>query len=286
MKLKLKLSRNADSFINYLQNFSKIQPSLLLEIDINNEMFVAKCLSESRASVRYSTIDFESCNIGVAVPNEKANSRINLGILNQLPKFIRVIERFNEDLDSTESTSFDIDLEFTSIKNKDNMDMLACTVVEFISPTLSMKFDGFMLAEFKYMTDEQFFSNIFNVGNPIEFNISSDIIDNAIKTSEIAKNNSTDNSIIFMSKGKDIYVTDSKNEQKSNYCFKITTTGTECSPFSVALNRDIFIKMFNKSKEDYSIIIGLSPLNNNIIDRVLFNSLNTNTKMVISCLSE
>ena len=102
MHLKLTLNGSVDPFVNYLKNFAKIRPSLLIEIDTKLKAFVAKTFSEDRASIRFSAISFDDCHIAVtAHENEKelGDNRIKTGILIQLPKLIKIVERFGSDVD-------------------------------------------------------------------------------------------------------------------------------------------------------------------------------------------
>ena len=123
MHLKLTLNGSVDPFVNYLKNFAKIRPSLLIEIDTKLKAFVAKTFSEDRASIRFSAISFDACNVTITShENEKelGDNRIKTGILIQLPKLIKIVERFGSDLDDKGNSNFDIDVDYDILKNSDN----------------------------------------------------------------------------------------------------------------------------------------------------------------------
>ena len=100
MKLKLDLKGDITPFSSFLKTFAKVRSSLLLEIDTNQKAFISKVFSEDRASVLYSAISFEDCNMTVVSHDgekELGKNRIKAGILIQLPKFIKIVERLGAD---------------------------------------------------------------------------------------------------------------------------------------------------------------------------------------------
>ena len=59
MQLQFKNNKNASEFSNWLKGFKDIQNSLLLEIDLIENAFIAKCFPPSKSIVRYSKLSFE-----------------------------------------------------------------------------------------------------------------------------------------------------------------------------------------------------------------------------------
>ena len=140
MLLKLNLNGEVGPFINYLKNFAKIRPSLLIEIDTTSNAFIAKTFSEDRASVRYSLISFSDCNMMVVKnegESELDNKRIKAGILIHLPKLIKILERFGSDVDDKGNCNFDIDIEYDKLKNQDNTEDYVATSISFTSSVFS-----------------------------------------------------------------------------------------------------------------------------------------------------
>ena len=134
MHLKLNLRGSVDPLVTYLKNFAKIRPSLLIEIDTNSKSFVAKTFSDDRASVRFSAISFADCNITVVANDgekELGKNRIKAGILIQLTKLIRIIERFGADVDDKGLCNFDIDIEYNKLINADNETDFVTTILSF-----------------------------------------------------------------------------------------------------------------------------------------------------------
>lgn len=286
MELRLSLSSNSDAFINYLKNFAKMRSSLLLEIDVKKSMFVAKTVSEDRSSVRYSAIDFDTCNISVSPDADfEISDRIKLGILNQLPKLIKMCERFGSDLDGTDQTSFSINIVYDKVLNPDNTFNYVSSGVGFSSKALSMKFDGFKLTEFRYMTDDVFFNTVFSVSDAICFELSPELIDNTVKTSDIIKRNPKEDLLFISVKDSQVFAHDVTKQSLSNFNYNLCSLSEKSDvELSVPIRRDTFIRMFSKTEETFKVSLGKSV--KGVLDRVVFDSLNSPTKIVISAVSE
>ena len=143
--LKLNLNGSAEPLVNYLKNFAKIQNSLLLEIDTDMKVFVAKIFTRERSAVRFSSISFEDCSISIVSDNskERGSNRIKAGILIQLNKLIKMIERFGSDTDKEGKSDFIIRIDYDTLVNNGNTDYIA-TVIAFENSYLKMKMDGFI----------------------------------------------------------------------------------------------------------------------------------------------
>jgi hypothetical protein len=298
MHLKLNLNGSVDPFVNYLKNFVKIRPSLLIEIDTNTKAFVAKTFSEDRASVRFSAISFSDCNMSVVSNDgeeELKDKRIKAGILIQLPKFIRIVERFGADVDEKGLCNFDIDIDYDKLAGKDNSIDYVTTAIGFNSPALKMKMDGFRISELKYLSDDTFNNVVFNVQDPATLEISPATISSIIKTSDIIKIDARKDTLVFYVDGQDVYVKDfagkdDKGKDKpANFVFKIGTL--EQKPgyeIRAAIFREKFIQMMDKTDDTYKLILGRRPTSDGgyVVDRILFDSINTSTKVVISIVNE
>ena len=294
MQLKLNLNGSVDPFVSYLKNFAKIRPSLLIEIDTKSKAFVAKTFSEDRASIRFSSITFDECNMSVVSHDGEetlGDNRIKAGILIQLPKLIKIVERFGSDVDDKGNSNFEIVVDYDLLKNQQtgNSDYVT-TSISFNSSLLKMKMDGFRISELKYLSDDIFNNTVFSVQDPVSFEISSSTIASIIKTSDIIKVDSRKDALVFYVEGKNVYVKDFISKDKApNFVYKIGEL--ENAPdyeIKASIFREKFIDMMDKTEDNYKVILGHRPLGNGeyIVDRILFDSLSSSTKVVISIINE
>lgn len=293
MTLKLNLNGSADPFISYLKSYLRIRESLLLEIDTNVRAFVAKTFTEDKSSIRFSSIMFDDANVSIVSDNgenERKGSRIKVGILIQLKKFIQVVERFAADADENGNSNFTIDINYDPLMNqKDGTTDFVATSIAFKSDILKMRMDGFRISEFSYLSDETFRDVVFNVKDPVTIEISAATINNIIKTSDIVKIDVRKDAIVFYVDGKTLYVKDrgiSNNEP--NFVYKIGELDVEPDyKIEVPVTRDRFLKMLDKADENFKIIIGKTAVGGSDgVDRVLFDSVKSTTKIVIAAMTD
>lgn len=293
MHVKLNLTGSVDAFVTYLKNFAKIRPSLLIEIDTNQRAFIAKTFSEDRGSVRFSAVTFENCCMNVVEHEGEetlGKNRIKAAIIQQLPKFIRIIERFGSDVDDKGNCNFDINIEYGELKNDNNIDY-AATSITFSSKILKMKMEGFRISELNYLPDDIFNKSVFWAEDSVDFILPSSAIASIIKTSDIVKIDPKKDALIFYLEGKDVYVKDNtgKNNQP-NFVYKIgELEQTTDYPIRIAIFREKFIQMMDKSEDDYKVILGhhkLPSTGEYVVDRILFDSVKNDTKIVISVINE
>ena len=293
MQLKLNLNGSVDPFFNYLKNFAKIRPSLLIEIDTKMKAFVAKTFSEDRASVRFSSISFDDCHMSVVSHDgekELGDNRIKAGILMQLPKFIKIVERFGAAVDDKGNSKFDIVIDYDVLKAQDDTDDYVATSISFISDILKMKMDGFRISEFKYLSDDKFNKVVFSVQDPVSFEISPATISSIIKTSDIIAIDDRKDALVFYVEGKEVYVKDFITADKpSNFVYKIGELEVAPDyPIKASIFRKKFIDMMDKTDETYKVILGRRPTASGdyVVDRILFDSTTSTTKVVISIINE
>lgn len=291
MTLKLNLNGSADPFINYLKSYLRIRESLLLEIDTNLRAFVAKTFTNDRSSIRFSSISFEDAHIsiisddGEQVRNE---NRIKVGILIQLKKFIQIVERLGSDVNDKGESNFNIEIEYEMLQNADNEIDFIATSVLFASDKLKMRMDGFRISELTCLSDDTFKNVIFNVTDYVSIEIKASTVNSIIKTSDIVKIDARKDAIVFYNEGNVLYVKDRGlgSSDKPNFVYKIGTLDNEpLYPISVPVTRDRFLKMLDKCDEDFRIIIGKNTIDCSV-DRVLFDSVNSTTKIVIASMNE
>lgn len=292
MTLKLNLNGSADPFINYLKSYLRIRESLLLEIDTNLRAFVAKTFTEDKSSIRFSSISFDDANVSIVSDNgedERNGSRIKVGILIQLKKFIQIVERLGSDVNEKGESNFNIEIDYEPFQNTNDKSVdFVTTSISFNSEILKMRMDGFRISELTYLSDDKFKSVVFNATDVVSIEISSSTINSIIKTSDIVKIDVRKDALVFYNEDKILYVKDRGvgSDKKSNFVYKIGELDTEpLYPINIPVTRDRFLKMLDKSDENFKIIIGKNTIDGSV-DRVLFDAVNSTTKIVIAAMNE
>ena len=292
MTLKLNLNGSADPFINYLKSYLRIRESLLLEIDTNLRAFVAKTFTEDRSSIRFSSISFDDANVSIVSDNgeeERNGSRIKVGILIQLKKFIQIVERLGSDVNEKGESNFNIEIDYEPFENTNDKSVdFVTTSISFNSEILKMRMDGFRISELTYLSDDTFKNYVFNATDAVSIEISSSTINSIIKTSDIVKIDVRKDALVFYNEDKILYVKDRGvgSDNKYNFVYKIGELDTEpLYPINVPVTRDRFMKMLDKSDENFKIIIGKNTIDGSV-DRVLFDAVNSTTKIVIAAMNE
>ena len=292
MTLKLNLNGSADPFINYLKSYLRIRESLLLEIDTNLRAFVAKTFTEDKSSIRFSSISFDDANVSIVSDNgedERNGSRIKVGILIQLKKFIQIVERLGSDVNEKGESNFNIEIDYEPFQNTNDKSVdFVTTSISFNSEILKMRMDGFRISELTYLSDDKFKSVVFNATDAVSIEISASAINSIIKTSDIVKIDVRKDALVFYNEDKILYVKDRGvgSDKKSNFVYKIGELDTEpLYPINIPLTRDRFLKMLDKSDENFKIIIGKNTIDGSV-DRVLFDAVKSTTKIVIAAMNE
>ena len=292
MTLKLNLNGSADPFITYLKSYLRIRKSLLLEIDTNLRAFVAKTFTEDKSSIRFSSISFDDANVSIVSDNgeeERNGSRIKVGILIQLEKFIQIVERLGSDMNEKGESNFNIEIDYEPFQNPNDKSVdFITTSISFISDILKMRMDGFRISELTYLSDDTFKNVVFNATDAVSIEISASTINSIIKISDIFKIDVRKDALVFYNEDKILYVKDRGvgSEKKSNFVYKIGELDFEpLYPINIPLTRDRFLKMLDKSDENFKIIIGKNIIDGSV-DRLLFDAVNSTTKIVIAAMNE
>lgn len=286
--LKLNLNGNSEPLVNYLKTFAKIQNSLLLEIDTELKVFVAKIFTRDRAAIRFSSISFEDCSISIVSDSckERGTDRIKVGILIQLSKLIKMIERFGADVDKEGKSDFIIRIDYDTLTSNDSTDYIATTIA-FENSYLKMKMDGFKITELFYLPDEKFKNDIFNVEDPVILPLSSETINSVIKATDIVKVDPLADIVRFYIEGNKVYVCDADNDSDSkepNFVYELGSLESAPGyPVSAVILRDRFIQMMDRSDKGCKLILGhrKNSAGEYIVDRILFDSEDGMTKVVL-----
>ncbi len=293
MELKLQISNgSADGLITYLENFARFRQTLLLEVDPLNKCFVAKGLLENSSAIRYSSMPFEAANINVVSDSGNSDQRIRVGILNTLDKLIKIIRRFDTYLKQDKENVVYMNIKYDNALDNDKNDVLAAISITFKTKELTMKFDCFKVTEFRYLADSVFLEHIFHVTNETRFSITPEMVKNIISTSEIFSKKPTEDVIFFDIENSTVSVMDKLQSTNNDgeligeptYILTIANLDTSANQVNIPILRDTFIKMFGKTDENYDVIIGyyMASDGSTSIDRILFESQETKTKVVIS----
>ena len=292
MTLKLNLNGSAEPFINYLKSYLRIRESLLLEIDTNLRAFVAKTFTEDRSSVRFSSITFDEASVSIVSDNgeeERNGERIKVGILIQLKKFIQIVERLGSDVNEKGESNFNIEIDYEPLQNqKDKSIDFITTSISFASDILKMRMDGFRISELTYLSDDKFKNIVFNVTDSVSIKITPSSISSIIKTSEIVKTDVRKDALVFYNEDKTLFVKDRglSSSDKPNFVYKLGELDTTpIYPINIPITRDRFLKMLDKADESFSIIIGKNTINGNV-DRILFDAVESTTKIVIAAMND
>jgi hypothetical protein len=153
-----------------------------------------------------------------------------------------------------------------------------------------MKMDGFRISELGYLSDEKFNNVVFSVEDPVSFEVSAGTIASIIKTSDIIKVDNRKDALVFYVEDKSVYVKDFISKDKApNFVYKIGELETAPEyEIKASIFREKFIDMMDKTEDNYKVILGrrTTPSGGYIVDRILFDSLSSSTKVVISIINE
>ena len=173
----------------WLQVFKEIDDSLLLEIDLADDLFVTKTFTTDRTIVKYGKIGFADCNISVVnVLDENNNAvsvsewiekhpqRIYVGILHQLANFIQTVDLYSGE-----------DVHKIIVRFKEVEGRYQAYNVDFKSRTLLMPTPCYNLSEFNLsmLDDSVFFNRVAAIQSPITFEVASSANKTLVKASEI-----------------------------------------------------------------------------------------------------
>jgi hypothetical protein len=252
------------------------------------KVFVAKIFTKDRSAIRFSSISFEDCSISIVSDNSKDRgaNRIKVGILIQLSKFIKIIERLGADVDKENNSNFIIRIEYDSLVSNGNTDYIA-TLIAFENSYLKMKMDGFKLSELFYLPDDKFKNDIFNVDDPVILSLSADTVTSVIKATDIVKVDPLADVVRFYVEDKDVFVCDTPNTddaKEPNFVYKLGTLEADPGyPISAVILREKFIQMVDKGDKGCKLILGhrKNSMGEYMVDRILFDSEDGMTKVVI-----
>jgi len=293
MNLKLNFTEDATGFIDFLSSFKKISETLLLEIDTENQKFLAKSSSgksdsSSIDSTRYSQLPFAACGVSI-VPqaNQEVEipARIYVGILNRLTKLISIVSEANRRVRDNEGASFSLTVSYTDMSIAD----LTGAKVN-VSGAVSMLVKTSKLAGNKGLsstmactdlnkntmrltTDQQFDEAIFYLDPDTKYSfvVEPDSLESIFKMMEIYKTTgSNENEIVVNITDKRISISnETLKGQKTSESFNEVIFEGEINDCyvnqSICVSKDAFKKNVDK-KSPVTLSIGTSK--KGVIDRL------------------
>ena len=181
MEIIFESNGSTAEFKSWLQAYNAINESLLLEIDLKEQQFVAKTHTPEKTIVKFGKLSFEDASLAVKKIvgkelkeysldewNAEVSNRIKIGIRGKLPMFIKVVEMFST------TDNHKIVVRFDVVEHNGATELLA-QKVEFKSDSLNMVLNTDNLDEFKYISDEVFANHISYIANPLEFEIAPEV---------------------------------------------------------------------------------------------------------------
>lgn len=179
----------------WLQSFKEINDTLLVEVDLEDDLFIAKSFTDDKTIVKYGKISFELCNLTVLSVNtddgrqlsvsewinEHPSQRIYIGFLNNLDSVIKQFDFFSsEDV-------YKIIVRFEEVA-VDGVGKLYCaTKLEFKSRSVNMLAPVYSISEFtlNLLDDNKFFNGVAAIPNPLTFELGPNVNTSLIRASEI-----------------------------------------------------------------------------------------------------
>lgn len=277
MQLVLKNTGNITKFITWLKGFKDINPTLLMEIDLTDQKFVAKGFPDSRSIVKYSEISFENAgyeieqlldNDGNSLLTAKGaltakykteftkDNRIKAGIFGILVKVIDVMNMYAE-VEHTMSFSFDTSENVKYVQAPNTMQQWQSEKWTLTSKTLSMTINCSQLSEFfRFLTDDLMLNTLCAMVEPMDFNVTPETISNLTRISQLFASDKTRNAIKFYPK-KDgetyaLYAFD-ETDKSYDYLLGYTTSNTVTEDASIAILRENFINATKALSDNMTI---------------------------------
>jgi hypothetical protein len=160
-------AKNVKAFTGWLKRFSTIDNSLLLEIDQQKSMFIAKTYNEERSVVKMSSIKFDEA--GLAATVTKDPKRVKVGIFN-IPRLIKIMDQFND-------VEFTITIEYQEMINEADT-QYAGEKILLKNKNLKMNVDCTSLNIFKYIPDQLFVDSIATIQTIGSFELPKAVLEN------------------------------------------------------------------------------------------------------------
>lgn len=249
-------AKNVKPFSAWLNRFSSIDSSLLLEIDESTSMFLAKTYNEERSVVKFSEIPFDEAGLLLKSKSESNGKRVKVGLYN-ISRLVKIMDQFGTD-------AFDLVFNYDEVLG--DVPELAGVTILLKNKNLKITIDCTSLNIFKYITDTLFNTAIAKVETIVDtFDLTKEDIE---KVNSLSKLDS-DYKYLAFSRNNGIYVCGKTFE------LLLPTDSNVTAVSSI----DVFKEQFDKIDiENYKVIMGE--------DRLVFKSTTSNTTTTVSMVEK
>jgi len=212
MELKFKSTGSTNEFATWLKGFKDILPSLLIEVDLETNEFIAKSFPPEKTIVKFSKISFEDAGFELTsitngddvidwrTHDTDTDGRVKIGIYESLGKLIDVISMFAT-TDHEFIINFDICNNVMYMGAKKAEKEYMATSITLKSMSLTMIIMCASLSDFFQKCDDKTFLNVVcNIGSPSSYEVSVDALNNLAKISSLLSDPKNKDVIKFYSK--------------------------------------------------------------------------------------
>lgn len=257
MKLHFKSVDTNSPFETWLAGFKEIDPSLLIEVDLTSNQFIAKSFPLDKSIVKYSSISIEEMGYELVdicdndgnkfdwENREKTESgRIKLGIYEVLKNLINVVKMF-DGTDHDIFIDFDICRDVMYIGSKKPEPEYQSTTITFKSKTCTMIVKTSRISEFfSKCDDDTFLHRVCNISSPSVYEVNVSALKNLIDISDVLTNVKAKNVIKFYSKSIDgTYGLFAYDETSATYDYLLGYYESgECGATATTIFKDNFLR--------------------------------------------
>lgn len=301
MQLILKNNGSTAGFIAWLKGFKDINPTILIEVDLTEQKFIAKCFPESRCIVKYSEISFDAAgytidelldNDGNSLLTQKkalsaayktsftGDNRIKVGIYNVLPKIIDVAMMYADDIEHTVEFVFDIANNVKFVGADKPVKQYQSEKIIFNSKSLTMTINCSVLSEFFRFLSDDVLDKMLQLGGEIALTVTPETISNLNRISQLFMSEKSRASIKFYTKQENdgnwaLYAFDEVNKSYNYLLGYYNDEQTNISETSIVILRDNFINATKGITTEMQLVISAA-----VSSRIIVTA--DSTKIVIA----
>lgn len=236
-------AENTKVFSDWLSQFAAIDSSLVIEVDIFNEKFIAKSTTADVTFACYSELSFSDAHFKFGSANNleiQNNQRVKLGILLSLDKFINILSPFNKSL---VDITIEIQPNSEKLDNPSNIIYMSASRLTLKNTELQMTSSFAEEHHFTFVSDSAFFNILYKLSDPITVDIPTASMKESVSVSNIYNKNVKKDRVDFTfdcSIGDTVVEKISTSDAAGNYKMDIVDL-TE-NPIQLKTNGDVPIK--------------------------------------------
>lgn len=252
---------NTKSFALWLKKFAIIASDLLLEINVNDEEFIAKTFVEDRSTVKRSVISFSDA--GLKYTGSAVSKTIKCGLMD--------VTKLMSALNLVNNSDFKLTLVFSEILNANDTKDLVCTNLVINNKTVKFNIDCISLKTFTFLSDEKFRSAIMDEDELEDVECEFQITNAELTTIKKLCNFDKDMKFVtFVKKNNSIYASEKSFDYKLE-------SGVNNSRSEDNFDLKLFKLQLSKVEDDDYMITMKSY-------RIIFNSLTSDTTIVLATI--